>query len=174
MTNEEQEDEVARQARLDLLNKRVADLDLESLAIGEKDLLALATLQLVEQVATLDKHLTVQKISSDRTKRVATFNTIGLFFSLAALSVALFVSIQNHNVVGCLKDWSQKVTDRNQALSDTRSSLDDATDSIFRSLTQPNFQKSFSLALANYFQASDDYQQVRDENPVPPSPELTC
>lgn len=181
MTNEELEEEVAREARLDRLTKRLSAIDLEAAALENKDILALATLELVRSVSELDKHLSVQEEQTKRVRRVGAVNSVLLFVTATAIVVIALLVSSNRNLstrldktTSCIRGWSDAITQRSQTLEDLRTPRDKAIDAVFRSLTKENFREAFQTALIQYFKASDDYNDALEKNPLPPSPELDC
>lgn len=86
---------------------------------------------------------------------------------------------QDRQFIQCVAAWGDQVTTRSSALTPAGSARADALDSLLRNVfeqisTGRNDPAQFRERLAGYVAASDNYQRVQRDNPVPAPPRIRC
>jgi hypothetical protein len=85
------------------------------------------------------------------------------------------INAKTDHTVECVQDWADRTAERSAALSRVAQARTSALDELLRTVYfNPGNAELALMRLADYVQASNEYVEAARENPVPPSPELTC
>jgi hypothetical protein len=77
------------------------------------------------------------------------------------------------NTVECVSHWADETSQRTAILTEANNKVRQANDLVLRSAASGN-RELIIQKLGEYVKASDEYNKILSENPIPPSPRLVC
>lgn len=104
------------------------------------------------------------------------FTAVLLLLLLAVTPAFVVVQIdqrQQRDLIECVAEWGDEVTERSAYLSEPIARRDAATDAVIRSVAAED-PAAFRAALQEYVAASDALASAREEQPPPERPSLQC
>jgi uncharacterized protein YoxC len=124
-------------------------------------------------------------------------STRNLIFSLLLIAIALVVFLisaalysineshktthNNQAYIACVLNWANETTHRSNELTDAAQNRQNALDRVVRDVAEGQNPKNakdaaakFQRDIQEYVRASDAYNKVLKEHPVPKSPKLAC